>query len=209
MRNRVFTIGSLKGMNLAGLEGKLRNVSAYPVHHAFAFFKSTETNENTDPMEVDPEKQASYAASFKNAYDKAVQAKRLDKNQPVPDVSDRFSAKNVAQPFMTSASPWTKSQLDVCLGLTRLLCVSVLESAQNPVVRYDLIIKANVDPAPFGSRFCPLADVSQTCGRGAVHCNGTLPTLCTSSRLFFFGNPPRSLSGIWCFSFAWKVQLEP
>ena len=121
----------LEGHEPGRIGRQARNVSAYPVHHAFAFFKSTETNENTDPMEVDPEKQASYAASFKNAYDKAVQAKRLDKNQPVPDVSDRFSAKNVAQPFMTSASPWTKSQLDVCLGLTRLLCVSVLESAQN------------------------------------------------------------------------------
>eukprot|EP00439_Symbiodinium_sp_Y106_P000191 s6767_g1.t1 len=136
----------LEGHEPGRIGRQARNVSAYPVHHAFAFFKSTETNENTDPMEVDPEKQASYAASFKNAYDKAVQAKRLDKNQPVPDVSDRFSAKNVAQPFMTSASPWTKSQLDVFLEVSECMAMMGIKdydfAGLNPTQSADLVGKA-------------------------------------------------------------------
>jgi len=125
----VFTIGAFNDVDLSWLHGKLSGLKERPVHHAFAFFNSKESTEGADPIEVDPVKEANYATSFKAAYEKAVLAKRLDKGAQVPDVRRRFCALNAAEPFVKSASPWLKSQLDVCLGLTSVVCVALLQCA--------------------------------------------------------------------------------
>ena len=129
MRKRVFTIGAFKDVDLSWLHGKLSDVKERPVHHAFAFFDSNESSDGADPMEVDPVKEANYATCFKTAYEKAVLAKRVDKGAQVPDVRRRFCALNAAEPFVKSASPWLKSQLDVCLGLTCVVCLALLQCA--------------------------------------------------------------------------------
>ncbi|CAE7546168.1 unnamed protein product [Symbiodinium necroappetens] len=103
------------------------DVKERPVHHAFAFFNSNESSDGADPMEVDPVKEANYATCFKTAYEKAVLAKRVDKGAQVPDVRRRFCALNAAEPFVKSASPWLKSQLDVFLEVSE--CMAMMGAA--------------------------------------------------------------------------------
>ena len=106
-------------MSLAVLQKQMLALmdSQRPVHHVHSFFSPAASVAVAGPvsMEVNPEADASYATKFQAAYEKAVQAKRLDKTACVPPVLERFCSKHADKPFVQSATPWIRAQLDVCL----------------------------------------------------------------------------------------------
>ena len=189
VRNRVYTIGCQRSMSLAPVEQAIHFMQQNegPVHHASMFLLPGEVVE-TVPMEIDPSKEENYAKCFRVAWQKPVAAKKLPEHLQCPRPDDRYTATTSGLPAL---SPWMRAQLDVRLCPIQVLEVHTGQSFTFHLTapRYHLILRENSTEQH--ELYWPVADVSQTCGRGGTHTDGTVPCLCTSSKLFYFGERPR------------------
>ncbi|CAE7731963.1 unnamed protein product [Symbiodinium sp. CCMP2592] len=173
VRDRVWTVGIHKDVSesMVNVEADVRKAMDVPklTHSATTFMlesvpaglPSRDRPDRHDAVLAAAEAHR-YAECFKTALSKATKAKRLPKNFRVPQLDERHSI-NVKE-----GTAWMRAQVDVCRGCERYGCIA------------SHLMKTS------GIQKEPLADVGQTCGRGAVHVAGSVPTVTTSTRLWSF-----------------------
>lgn len=76
---------------------------------------------------------------------------------------------------MPGLNPTKTCQIQVCL-----------QQALLAFLRYAAIVNEQLGHMASGSYIHPVADVGQSCGRGNVAVNGTIPCIVSSSRLYSF-----------------------
>lgn len=143
-----------------------RALSSVPIRHHLETCVVGNPQSNIAPTpaaatDCDRVKQASeyakeFAKSFQKAQTRLGQASQL---KPTHERTTQVHAQAVA-----GATPWTRAQIDV----------------------YEMLVQAAApDPALY-EMFHPVADVGQSAYRGAIHVQGTLPSISTSTKLWSY-----------------------
>jgi hypothetical protein len=169
-RSRVFFLGTRLGGGIlqqlvSDTELLQRELSALPIRHRLESCVAKVMTTSTCPpcaSDADKVKQASeYAADFAKSYGKA--KKRLGKDSQLKPVHERASYIHAQQ--LAGTTPWIRAQIDV----------------------REMLYKASTMPDPSKHEmYHPVADVGQSAYRGAIHVQGTLPSLSTSTRLWSY-----------------------
>ena len=205
MRNRVYIVGMQKAKNnggLAALQQDITKLSAHfeqmPTHHLDTFVRddldAASYDEcggelQDDGQDLGLKEEAQTASEYSEAFAKAVKG-ALDARR-LPPKYERKGLRFSAAQNVACISPWKRSQIDVSLGQQgRFLlrpCVDFISSLQPKPMRYSMIAQFLASSQSEGTvTDHAVADIGQSCNRGAVHLCGSLPSLASSSKIFSF-----------------------
>jgi hypothetical protein len=149
---------------VADVELLQRELSAVPIRHHLETCISENPQQPAVPLATtdgDKVKQASeyakeFAKSFQKAQTRLGEASRL---KPLHERTTQVHAQAVE-----CTSPWIRAQIDV----------------------YEMLVKAAAPDPSLYEMFHPVADVGQSAYRGAIHVQGTLPSISTSTKLWSY-----------------------